>query len=96
MANKVYVGNLSYETTDDELRELFKECGNVASIRIITDAYTGKSRGFAFIEMETSEEAKSAISTLNGRELNGKVIKVDEARENRNRDRGPHQNYRKY
>ncbi|MBN1798893.1 MAG: RNA-binding protein [Spirochaetales bacterium] len=94
MANKVYVGNLSYETTDDELRELFKECGTIASVKIITDAYTGKSRGFAFIEMETSKEAKNAISTLNGRELNGKVLRIDEARENRNR--GPRQNYRSY
>jgi len=85
MANKIYVGNLSYETTDEDLRELFKECGKIVSIKIITDAYTGNSRGFAFVEMETSEEAQKAISTCNGKELKGKVLKVDKARDNRDK-----------
>jgi RNA recognition motif-containing protein len=85
MANKIYVGNLSYETTEEDLKEFFKECGNIVSVKIITDAYTGNSRGFAFVELETGEEAEKAISTCNGKELKGKVIKVDKARDNRNK-----------
>lgn len=92
MTNKVYVGNLNYETTEDDLREVFKECGTILSVKIITDAYTGKSRGFGFIEMESVAQAKEAISTLDGREIKGNQIKVNEARENR-RNR---QNYRRY
>ena len=94
MTNKIYVGNLNYETTEDDLRQIFTECGNIVSIKIITDTYTGKSRGFGFIEMESVSEAKNAIATLNGREVNGNQIRVNEAKENRNRR--PRQNYRSY
>jgi len=94
MTNKIYVGNLNYETTEDDLRDVFKECGNVLSIKIITDAYTGKSRGFGFIEMETESEAQQAIDTLNGREVNGNQIRVNVAKENRNRRTRP--NHHRY
>ena len=94
MTNKVYVGNLNFETTEDDLREVFKECGTIVSVKIINDSYTGKSRGFGFIEMESVSEAKNAISTLNGREVKGNQIKVNEAKDNR--DRRPRQNYRQY
>ena len=94
MAKKIYVGNLSYETTDDDLRSFFSEMGNIVSIKIITDPYTGQSRGFAFIEMETASEASKAISSLNGRELNGKTLRVNEAHDNRNKKFRP--NNRRY
>ena len=94
MTNKVYVGNLNFETKEEDLREVFSECGTILSIKVITDTYTGKSRGFAFIEMESGDEAQKAISTLDGRTVNGNQIKVNEAKDKkRNR---PNQNNRRY
>jgi RNA recognition motif-containing protein len=77
MASKLYVGGLSYSTTSDALREFFTQSGNVTSATVITDRFSGQSRGFGFVEMATSEEAQNAISQLNGRELDGRRISVE-------------------
>ena len=77
MAAKLYVGGLAYSTTSEGLREFFAQCGNVVSATVITDRFSGQSRGFGFVEMATSEEAQSAISQLNGRELDGRRISVE-------------------
>ena len=80
MAKKLYVGNLSYSVTDDSLRELFGSVGEVTSATVITDRITGRSRGFGFVEMAESAAAQQAVTQLNGRELEGRAIKVAEAR----------------
>ena len=77
MASKLYVGGLAYSTTSDGLREFFAQCGNVTSATVITDRFSGQSRGFGFVEMGTAEEAQTAISQLNGRELDGRRITVE-------------------
>jgi len=77
---KIYVGNLSFETTEDQLRELFAQYGSVDRAYIITDRSTGRSRGFGFIEMQDDEAAEAAISALNGSEFNGRKLAVDHAR----------------
>jgi RNA recognition motif-containing protein len=77
MAAKLYVGGLSYSTTSEGLREFFAQCGNVLSATVITDRFSGQSRGFGFVEMESNEEAQNAISQLNGRELDGRRITVE-------------------
>jgi RNA recognition motif-containing protein len=79
MAKKLYVGNLSYNTYEDNLRNLFVQYGTVESVKIITDRDTGNSKGFAFVEMSTDAEAQAAISGTNGVELDGRAIKVNEA-----------------
>ena len=86
MANKLYVGNLSYSTDEAELQNLFSQYGEVASVNIITDKMTGRARGFGFVEMATSEGAKAAIEATNGMELRGRQLRVNEALE-QNRDR---------
>ena len=95
---RVYVGNLSYETTEDELRKAFEAFGSVESVDIITDKYTGKSKGFAFVEMSSDEETKAAINGLNGQQLGDRILRVDEARPRREgrggRDRGGFNNRR--
>ena len=88
MAKKLYVGNLSYNTTEDGLRTLFSSFGNVASAKIIFDRENGNSKGFGFIEMGTDEEASAAITGVNGRELDGRQIRVNEAMDKPRRDRG--------
>ncbi len=88
MAKKLYVGNLSYSVTDGSLRELFSSVGEVVSATVITDRMTGRSRGFGFVEMVDSTAAQQAIDQLNGRDLEGRAIKVAEARPQR--DRGSH------
>lgn len=80
MAKKLYVGGLPYETTEDQLRELFAEVGSVESAVIIMDKFSGRSKGFGFVEMTNDEEAQKAIDTLNGKEVNGRNIVVNEAR----------------
>jgi RNA recognition motif-containing protein len=80
MAKKLYVGSLSFDTTDAKLRELFAQAGTVESATIITDRGTGRSKGFGFVEMSTDEEAKKAIETLNGQTLDGRTIVVNEAK----------------
>ncbi|MCB0365539.1 MAG: RNA-binding protein [Bdellovibrionaceae bacterium] len=80
MGKKLYVGNLSYQTTDQDLSDLFSQCGTVDSARIITDRDSGRSKGFGFVEMSTDEEASSAIEKFNGQEYGGRSLTVNEAR----------------
>jgi len=77
---KLYVGNLPMQMTETELKELFTEAGNVSSAKIINDRQTGQPRGFGFVEMETKLEGQKAISMLNGRQVEGRVLAVNEAR----------------
>jgi len=86
----IYVGNLPLTANEDDLRKAFEEFGQVTSVKIITDKYTGDSRGFGFVEMPDHSEANSAISGLDGKELKGKNLKVNKARPRRdnNRSRG--------
>lgn len=81
MNNKIYVGNLNYSTTEDELRDAFSAFGTVTSVNIIKDRFTDQSKGFAFVEMGDGEEAKKAIEGMNQQEIGGRTIKVDEAKE---------------
>jgi len=76
----IYVGNLSFRSTDDDLRELFAEFGEVTSARIITDRDSGRSRGFGFVEMASDDEGKAAIEALDGQENEGRNLKINEAR----------------
>ena len=76
----IYVGNLSYQTTEDELREIFKNHGEVSSVAIITDKYSGQSKGFGFVEMSGDDAAKAAIQALDGHDMGGRNLKVNEAR----------------
>lgn len=80
MSSKIYVGGLPYSTTDTQLRGLFEPHGTVESARVVTDKFTNKSRGFAFVEMATEEEAEAAIAALNGTELEGRTLAVSKAR----------------
>jgi RNA recognition motif-containing protein len=80
MATKLYVGGVSYGTTEDALRESFAQAGNVVSAKIIIDKMTGRSRGFAFVEMNSEEDAQKAITLWNGKELDGRTLTVNEAR----------------
>jgi len=77
---KLYVGNLSFQTTEDELLDLFSQAGNVESASLVTDRDTGRSRGFAFVEMASKEEGEAAINQFNGTEINGRSLTVNEAR----------------
>lgn len=91
MGKKIYVGNLNYNTTQDQLGELFAQFGDVRDVAIIFDRFTNQSKGFGFVEMEEEDAATAAISSLNGAELDGRSLRVNEARErapreNRNRD----------
>jgi RNA recognition motif-containing protein len=76
----IYVGNLSYKLNEDDLRQVFEEYGEITSVKIIKDKYSGRSKGFAFVEMAEDEEAKAAINELNGTEHDGRKIVVNEAR----------------
>ncbi len=79
-SNKLYVGGLPYSITEDRLEELFAEHGTVESARVITDKFTGRSRGFGFVEMSSQEEAQVAIDKLNGTDLEGRSLTVNEAK----------------
>lgn len=86
----IYVGNLSYGVTDNELRETFEAFGKVTSATVIKDKYTGDSKGFGFVEMSTKAEAEAAIAKLNGTDFKGRALVVNEARpREERRDRGP-------
>ena len=85
---RLYVGNLSYGTTKETLEKTFGEHGEVAAVNIITDRQTGRPKGFAFVEMNTSEEAEAAKTALNGTDLDGRTINVDNAREQEQRRPG--------
>ena len=76
----IYVGNLSYNTTDEDLRQAFSAHGEVTAVNIIKDRFSGESRGFGFVEMATNEEAQAAIANLNGTEMGGRTLNVNEAR----------------
>jgi RNA recognition motif-containing protein len=80
MSTKLYVGNLSFNTSAQDLETMFGESGTVQSASIIEDRETGRSRGFAFVEMSSAEEAKAAISSLDGKEVDGRNLKVNEAK----------------
>jgi RNA recognition motif-containing protein len=87
MGSKVYVGNISFKATEDDIRELFSKVGEVESVKIITDAHTGQPKGFGFIEMSSEEDAKKAISTLNGQSFMERVLSVAEARPQQPREK---------
>lgn len=80
MATKLFVGSLAWATTNDSLKDFFSEAGDVVSANVITDRESGRSKGFGFVEMSSEEEAKKAIDELNGKELDGRPIVVNEAR----------------
>jgi RNA recognition motif-containing protein len=80
VAKKLYVGNLSYGTTDGDLQQLFEPHGTVQSAQVIMDRDTGRSKGFGFVEMDSGEQADAAIKALNGQEVNGRSLTVNEAR----------------
>jgi len=80
MATKIYVGNLSYDTTETQIRDAFTATGEVESVSLIIDRDTGRSKGFAFVEMTNDAEAKSAIEQLNGTEVDGRTMNISEAR----------------
>ncbi|MBE3135689.1 MAG: RNA-binding protein [Acidobacteria bacterium] len=89
MAKKIYVGNMSYNTSEDTLRQLFAQYGEVASVNVITDRYTGRAKGFGFVEMATDDAARAAMAALNGRDVDGRQLKVNEANDKpRDSDRG--------
>lgn len=83
----IYVGNLSYGVTDDNLREVFEAYGEVSSAKVITDKYSGRSKGFGFVEMENEAEGNAAIEQLDGAEIDGRSVKVNEARPREERPR---------
>jgi RNA recognition motif-containing protein len=88
VGTKLYVGSLPYSTTEQQLNELFSQHGTVQSAKVISDRYTGQSRGFGFVEMATSEEAQKAIAALNGTALGGRTLVVNEARPQEKRPYG--------
>jgi RNA recognition motif-containing protein len=88
MGNKLYVGGLPYSVTDGQLEEIFAAHGSVQSARVISDKLTGRSRGFGFVEMATDDEAQKAIEALNGTELEGRTLVVNEARPQERREGG--------
>jgi RNA recognition motif-containing protein len=88
MSMKLYVGNLSFNTSNQDLSELFAEFGTVESANIVEDRETGRARGFGFVEMASKEEAESAISALNGKEVDGRSLTVNEAKPRENRGGG--------
>jgi len=80
MEKKLFVGGLSYGTTEETLKEAFSQAGTIASVAVITDKFSGRSKGFGFVEMSTEEEAQKAIEIWNGKELDGRTVNVSEAR----------------
>jgi cold-inducible RNA-binding protein len=84
---KVYVGNLSFETTENDLQDLFEKHGKVTEVSLLMDRMTGKSRGFAFVTMSDTAEANAAMTALNGKEVNGRTLNVNEARAREERPR---------
>lgn len=97
MNKKLYVGNLLYETSDDELRDYFSQAGNVVSAQVIRFQDTGRSKGFGFVEMETEDDAQKAIDMFNGQDMKGRKLVVNEARPPQPRNggggRGPRRNF---
>jgi RNA recognition motif-containing protein len=87
MGARLFVGNLSFDTNELQLRDLFGQSGTIVDLKVVMDRETGRSRGFAFVEMSSADEARQAISELNGRELDGRTLKVNEAEERGSRPR---------
>ena len=88
MSMKLYVGNLSFDTTSTDLQTLFAQAGTVESVSLIEDRETGRSRGFGFVEMQTKEEGAAAVAQFNGKEVGGRALKVNEAKPRENRGGG--------
>src|SRR5436190_7909114 len=88
MSMKLYVGNLSFQTSSEDLQQLFSQAGTVESASVVEDRDTGRSRGFGFVEMATKEDGESAIAQFNGKEVNGRALNVNEARPRENRGGG--------
>ena len=88
MATRLFVGNLSFNTTEGDILDLFKQAGNVTTFNLIVDKFTNKSRGFGFVEMSSQEEATKAIADINGKELDGRALTVNEAKPREERPRG--------
>ncbi len=88
MSNRLYVGNLPYQISNEDLQSKFAEFGTVKSCKVITDFETGRSKGFGFVEMETAEEAQSCIDGLDGQDFNGRGLRVSIARERENKGGG--------
>ena len=80
MEKRLYIGNLPFDTTEDDLHQMFSAHGQIVSVKLITDMETGRSRGFGFVEMASKEEADAAIAALNGKEVDGRALKVNEAK----------------
>jgi RNA recognition motif-containing protein len=80
LGKKLYIGNLAYDVTQEELQDVFSQAGTVTSVSVVADKFSGQSRGFAFVEMSSDEEAKEAISKLDGYSMKGRNLRVDEAR----------------
>lgn len=93
MTKRLYVGNLSYETTEQKLRDLFSQAGEIASVDVITDKYTGKGKGFAFVEMANDTATEEALNRLNGHELDDRALIVNEARAREERSDGGSRRY---
>jgi RNA recognition motif-containing protein len=88
MSKKIYVGNLSFDTNDEQLNKIFMPFGAVSSARVIKDKYTDRSRGFGFVEMDNAEEADKAIAGLNGKSVDGRELNINEARPREDKPRG--------
>src|ERR1051325_4254245 len=88
MSTKLFVGNLAFQTTSEDLQELFSQVGTVESASVVEDRMTGRSRGFAFVEMSSPDEANAAIEQFNGKEVGGRALKVNEAKPRENRGGG--------
>lgn len=88
MGNRLYVGNLSYHTTQDSIRDQFAQAGTVTNVDLIMDKFTGRSRGFAFVEMASDEDAKKAVELFHGKDIDGRALTVNEARPREDRPRG--------
>ncbi len=96
MSMKLYVGNLSFDTSSNDLQTLFAQAGTVESVSLIEDRETGRSRGFGFVEMSTKEEGAAAIQQFNGKEVGGRALNVNEAKPRENRDGGGGRNGSRY
>ena len=96
MSKKIYVGNMSYSTTEETLRDLFAAYGDVESVSVITDKFTGRARGFGFVEMGSEDAAQAAVAALNGQKVDGRELKVNEAHDRAPRQSGGGQSRNRY
>ena len=96
MSKKLYVGNLSYKATEDDLRDIFKEFETVTEVNVITDRATGRSRGFGFVEFSSDDDADKAVESLNGKMLQDREIVVNEARPRKSREGRENRGFQRY